>query len=561
MQNKDLFDFFGSDTKFFKDARSSAEDDAFLKDQSGKQVFARPGRGYQGTITDRNLDTNTYSVSLSIGDGISTRSGVGRIVQDPGDKCILPIGTRVALNEDYGELFIVGVLPYTTGREENENSLSLTGEDGVGRNDPLEQGSPSTANFRTKNTPVDMGPDDWARIGEDGNAIAVLAGGVTLMKSNMAQFRTHLINDLAEIICRNYRHISDMGTTQIKNDGGRITWSFRGGADQLEEAGSDQENWTIRIDLGAEGDLFRFELTQPNGQTNFKFHVNNEGRLEVYAADGIDEFSGNDKRSTVLSNRIAKIKGNDQETVEGSAEKTIQGNKTQVISNTEEKTVGNDQVINVQRNRIDTVGGKVEERIAGGNPLIILPGDLAKESILNGTWNIDIGNPLNGANPAALPGFDLNTHTGDIINKIKVAGNLNYSTLLGNATLETTAGIATLKTALGVANVDGTTVNLGPVAPSFANPIIKGTMHTAAMTTYTGANITAITPALAATTALLGVLAPPFGPITWIAGPVMAPAFAAWASAILACLTSLIASNTALAAALPPTLSTKSFTA
>ncbi|MGD9209144.1 MAG: hypothetical protein PVI90_00135 [Desulfobacteraceae bacterium] len=562
-EHKSPFDFYASQCNLPDDAYTLQKGNNIREDQFGTQALRFEGRGYQGTIVDINPDTQTYKVAISTGDGIATQEGIGRITQSMGDVRILPIGTRVALSAEFGELFIVGIMPYTGNRNNNENRISLTGIAGTGGEDPLYTGRTSAANYRTKNTPRDLGSNDWAEIGEEGNAVAVLAGGVNVVRSSgMAQIRTHLINDLVEIISRNYKHISDMGISEIKNNKGRITWSFRGGSDQATETGSDQENWSIRIDLGAEGDLFRFELTQPSGGTNFKFHVTADGQLSIFTAEASDEFVGTDKNIKILGDRTTSVKQNDEQTIEGNQTKNIYGIRNTGISNNDTCTVGNDRIINVQKHLIETVGGKHEEKIVGNNPITAKPGDIARETIINnGSWLINIGNPTSGANAVALAGFELNTFTGDIIQQINIKGNIDLKTLLGNASLETTSGIATLKTALGVANVDGTTVNLGPITTSMANPLVRGALHSAAFGSFTSTNIGAIKPTIAATSTLMGILAPPSGSILWPIGSVMANAFFSWITAVNACLNTLLASNTALASAVPNTLSTKCFTA
>lgn len=516
-------------------------------------------KGCEGVIKKVNKETHSYEVTV-IG-GEAPLSAVPRMMSAPGDARLLPVGCRVAISYDFGQPVIVGCLPYTVGRDKNRTDITITGETVTGGASDLESAE-AGGNYRPPHMPNDLGPGDEGIVSPDGNFIGALQGGVNVMKSNMAEVRTHMINDLLELLCRNYRLHTDMGTSEIKNDAGRVSWTFRGGADQGTQTGSDQENWSIRMDLGAEGDLFNFELTKPDGGSLFKLHVDSDGKLEVFAKDGLDEFSGADKVTKILANREITVKGDDQQTIGGSQEKTITGNREVTVSGSHSESIGNDHTQSIMRNQTISVGGQLKETAVGGNPAVATPLNVARETnIVNGSWEVSIGDPLNGGNPTALAGFLLETFAGDIEMAVKTKGNIDFNTLLGNATLETTAGIATLKTALGVANVDGTTVNLGPVAASFANPVVKGTIHSTAFGAYTGANIAALTPAISATSALLGIIAPPAGIITWSIGPIMSVAFTVWCSAILATLSALLASNAALAAALPTTLSTKSFTA
>jgi hypothetical protein len=213
------------------------------------------------------------------------------------------------------------------------------------------------------------------------------------------------------------------------------------------------------------------------------------------------------------------------------------------------------------RDCVETIGGIHEEKIVGGNPAIKKPGDAARKTTLNASWEVDVGNPATGANPAALGGFKVKTWTGDITHDIKLKGNIENKTTLGNITNETLAGNATLKTTAGIANIDGTTVHLGPVPASSSNPVVKGTMYATAFQTYVATNASALNTAIAATSAILGIVAPPGGSFTWTIGAVMSGAFSTWMSTLIASLTSMLAANTALSNTIPSTLSTKAFTA
>jgi hypothetical protein len=353
-----------------------------------------------------------------------------------------------------------------------------------------------------------------------------------------------------------------MGTSEVSNDGGRMNYKFRGGANQSVEAGSDQEKWTIRLDMGADADMFRFELTRPDGNTIAKLSINSDGHVELFGAKGVDLLSGDQHTQKHLRDREIVVKNNDTQVIGGSQSKKIQGSREAMVSSNETTMVGNDRTVGVVRHETHSVGGKLEEKIAGGNPLTAKPGDTARETTINnGGWKIDIGNPIAGASPAALAGFDLSTFSGDIKGKVKTAGMVTFSTILGNVELSTVAGNAALTTLAGIANVDGTSVNLGPVAPSFANPVLKGTIHNAAFSAYLSAEAAAIAPYLTTLGLLEAFLAPPLGMAFWLISPIMSNLMFAATTAQIAMLSTWIGVKSALTAALPTLLSTIVFTA
>jgi len=513
-------------------------------------------QGDQGTILDNNADTHTYIVAMETG---NIEQGVCRILQDPGDNTILARGTRVAITYAYGAPMIQGILPFTGDVEENDNRINLTGDSNAGGNDPLLAGR-GDANFRPKTAPRDLQSGDWAKVSEDGNAIAVLAGGVNVMKSGMAQIRTHKINDLIELICRNYRLITDMGITEIKNNYGKVSFSFRGGSDQLSESGSDQENWTVRMDLGAEGDLMRLRLTEPAGGDLFDFHVDGEGFWSLHAEEGLDEAYGGDHTEFTRGKRsVATQDGGEDRKIDGEQTRTINGNRTTTIGGSDEQSVGNDCVRSIIRHRTDTVGGKHEEKVVGGNPLLAKPGDVARDTTINGTWEIDIGNPTAGASIAALPSYKLQTWTGDIKQHIKVKGNYDVQVTVGNVDI---------KTLLGKTNIDASiAVLLGGKYIAPLNPVIKGFEHTTGMTLWLSAHIAPMPTKMALTQALAVLVGPPLNIVYAIpvVGPILfflvaAPVWFAKLQAEFAMNTAHVSADNALLTALPTYLSKKVFT-
>jgi hypothetical protein len=510
----------------------------------------------EGIIADVNEKTHSYKVQVNKGEAPLT---CFRMMQSEGEIKLLPTGTRVAISFDYSQPAIIGVIPHTTPATDNTDT-SVTGE--TSTIDPS-NANQAGGNFRPQQTPSDMSEGDEGIVSPDGNFVGALAGGVNLMKSGgLASVMTSLVNDLVQVTCGNYRMQSNMGVSEIKNDGGRVSYTFRGGSDQKTECGSDQDNWSIRLDLGAEGDLFRFALTNPDGGRLFEVHVNADGKIEAFGADGLDMFSGANTHEKTLGSKTVSVKRDVDVAIGGEVTEAIASNRETAIGGSDTKAVGNDIVNTARRNRTESTGGQHIETVTGGNPLTATPLNVARETnIVNGSWEVSIGDPLNGANVAALAGFLLQTFSGDIEMAVKTLGNVKFSTKAGNAELSTILGNATLKTTAGIANVDGTTVLLGNKFVAPLNPILKGTVHNAGMMAYTGANIAGYSAATAATSALIGVLANPVGLVLWGIGPVMVPIFLVWLGAITAMLSALLAANSALAAALTPMLSTTSFTA
>jgi hypothetical protein len=556
-QNTDPFDFFGRSTALPGDVHTAQEGEAIVTDQSGRRPMQALHRGDKGVIIEQFPGTHSYTVQTERSGKLR---GVLRIAQSPGDKKMLPEGTQVCVTHEFGPPMIVGVLNYTVPIEAEKAPTSITGVEGTGADDAINP-TDANANFRSNSTPRDLSPNDSVEIGPMGNVMGVLDGGVNVMKStDFAQIRTHLVNDLVEILSDKFRHFTSMGFSEVKNDGGRASYVFRGGTDQLHEAGSDQENWTIRLDLGGTGDLFKFELTEPDGTAVFRIHVTPDGKADLYAAKGFNWKEGEQGTKKSLKDEETEVKGAVKRTIGGEETRKVRGARKTSVSSNDSKSVGNDGVESYFRHFTKSVGGDAKYTFIGGNPAVAKPTNEALTyEIVNGSWKVNIGDPLSGGSPAAVAGFDLQTFLGSIGMKVKTAGNVDFSTELGNATLETQVGLATLKTGLGIANVDGTTVNLGPVAASFANPIIKGTLHTTAMSTYLGANTAAYTALSSATAALITALTTPVVPmLTWI---LASPLIVLWLGAVTACMSGLLASNAALIGALPGTLSTKSFTA
>lgn len=364
-----------------------------------------------------------------------TLRSVPRLADDPSNFTALKPGTAVAISYDLPFPVVVGTLQLNAQQLISQDPVSITGVDGVGSADPLTRTS-APVNYSPTSAPTDLGPGDKAWIGTLGNIIALLEGGMTVTGSPNAQVRTHGVLGLLETIALIQRNVSSWGEWKIDNgQNGEVSFILRAGSHTHTQTGLDEENWTIRIDLGATGNLFKFEITTPTGQTLFKMFVGSDGRLELFGAGGVDISSGN---SGTKEHR-QDIGGSDTKTVESHKTTTVGGNRSVIVGGSSTEMVntdkviaaGNDYLLSAARNGVHTYGGSTTEIVNGGLATDATPGAVAKKVVLlNGGLEIDIGNPALGANITAQAGHALRTYVGDILFEIKTRGSFKAITQL-----------------------------------------------------------------------------------------------------------------------------------
>lgn len=405
--------------------------------QSGASRHGSSGdqtrRGEFGSVI--LFDSNTLAATVRTERGRVLR-GVPCLRATPGEVSALPVGTEVAISYEYGPPVITGCISLPSTKNEGTPAISITDAEGFG-GQGFNQAPFSEGNYRKPGEPTDLIPGDWAQFNKDGNGVAVLGGGTTILKgSPLAQIRAHSINDLVEIFSRNFRHITDMGESQITNEDGKINWSFRGGVTQRTETGPDEERWTIRADLGAVGDVFNFELTTPKGQTLFKFHVDASGRCEIFGINGVNIDSGdryNGEHSENHTGNSKKTIGkNETKSIGGTAEHSYGGTFRENISGDQETLVNNDLNIAAMRDVKIAAGRGLNVSVTGPLPPVPLIQDAAVIDIASGNLSINVGTaqPL----PPTTCNYNLSVASGDITQEIVTLGNISNSALLGKIT-------------------------------------------------------------------------------------------------------------------------------
>lgn len=400
--------------------------------------YARSGE--YGTVIAYNADTYTATVHTRRG----ALTGVPRLRSTPGQISVLEAGTEVLISYEFGDPIILGIVTRLNPQSDKTPPFSVADVSGFGGEGQNKDLLGTGGNYRLPSEPTSCMPEDWVQSSPDGNMVAVLAGGVNVMRSGaFSQIRTHLLNDLVEIISRNYRHITDMGEFTIKNSDGRINMSFRGGSDQKTEAGSGEENWSIKFDLGSEGDMLNLELCTPKGQTLFRFHVDADGQCEIYGINGVSINSGSaangvsSEEST--GNKAKKIQGSQTTAISGSDTLNIGGNAKTSVTGDYRVSAGNDLSSNTVRDYGISAGRNLFVAVQGS-----AFGDAVVFDIDSGNWIVDIGGPTS-LNPTS--GYKMTTWAGNMEFLSQAAGNFEVTSLLGQLKTKT------LKTVLSTNNL------------------------------------------------------------------------------------------------------------
>lgn len=313
----------------------------------------------RGTTINCDPAGHAYLVATPQG-----RVAMPRIRMSPGDVALIPNGTPVVVDYSLGEPYIAGILP-AEGRRSTAASEGVTGTAGYGGQDPV-----LTANYgvnaRAGDEPTDLVPGDVVQRGPGTSLFAALHGNVAMMQGGrLAQVRAFGDNDAIEIISGIYKLMTWMGESKVVNEDGKTSFIWRGGSDQLTQTGPDEERYPIRLDVGHTGDLINLEVCTPRGQSLFRFHVDAQGKMELFAAGGIDQTQGGrESPDRVAGARQTDIRGDCSRTVGGVCKTVCESNRYASVSSNDELVVGQDLVQTVGRNARLSVNEQILMRAA-----------------------------------------------------------------------------------------------------------------------------------------------------------------------------------------------------
>lgn len=380
----------------------------------------------QGEVMAYDQDSATYRVRTRGVMGDPTRpagrllQGVPRKLETPGVATVLPNGTVVVLQYGLGFPYIDGVLDVSASRAVTDDPLVSTSVSGTaGITDNTEQ--EGQGYYRGRNIPKDMVGSDLMLTTPDGNRMGVMRGNYNVMDGGpgkKAKIETFGEQDLTRITTEDFELLTGFGILTIHNTEGRCGLTFRAAADQLNESGGEEELWTFKLDIGDDGDFFNLEVGTPEGGTAAKFNITPDGKVTLLGVNGVDLVGGDKTPShqDFGSDLISRVLGKIITEVGGTVSETFASTRTTKVSETDQRTVGHNAETAVNNHRIDNIGGNHYTTIAGGSPIEALPSNIAVEQhVLNGSYHLELGNPLKGANPAALAGMTFAVNNGDIV--------------------------------------------------------------------------------------------------------------------------------------------------
>ncbi len=320
-----------------------------------------------------SCDADGHIYRVAIANGVAV---MPRMRAFPGDLGLIPNGTPVVVDHSLGEPYIVGILPPEGRRTEGRREESVMGVSGYGGQDPnLSRDYGATA--RAGDEPNDLLPGDTVLRGPGGAALALGQGPVALLSGGpLAQLRLFGDNDHVQLVAGVLSVLTWMGESKIINEDGKTSFTWRGGADQLTQTGPDESRYTIHLDVGHLGDLVNFEITTPRGQTLFRFHVSAEGRLELFAAGGIDQTDGGSVAPVrIAGDRDTQVAGTDTTRIAGASSMLYEAGRRAEVSGNDALSVGQDRSSTVLRDDRATVAGRGSFTYGGGLDVTVTSGD------------------------------------------------------------------------------------------------------------------------------------------------------------------------------------------
>lgn len=309
----------------------------------------------------------------------------------------------------------------------DSESYKITATDDVGGEDHFYTNK-GTGNHRG-DKPRDMIPGDWVEMGSMGNLIGVLEGGTTILKaSDLAQIIATQAHNMLRLIGKNIKMDTGSGTLDFQTEDGKSTLNLYMGADEETEGSPEVENFRIRCELGTDGELVDFRVTDPKGRSVYRVHVDPDGRVQKKSRRETHVVK-EDRRAEVGADDETFVKGDKTTHVGGSTDTKTGGDAQHHVGGSHRVYAAKDAAFNAMQNVIMTAAGNMRMSatgdVSGNDPALSM-------DVSNGDFFLDIGNPVKGDAQTNTSGFSVNTFTGDIDFE-SITGGFNVATYVPNS--------------------------------------------------------------------------------------------------------------------------------
>lgn len=399
------------ETRILATGGQATRTDFFGKSRTGK-VLAE--------ILGYDKSTDSYHVQTRGTGGDSAEGAqrfhrnVPRMTEDTGASVVLAVGTTVVVDYSLGFPYIAGVLSVDETPAGSADAPSAGGEIAtVGDS----QSADPIGYFRRPNALADLEEDEWGRAGPEKNHIAVLQAGINKMfGSDAAQIITAGLHHLVKVVSRDYEHVSSIGNLNISNVNGKNLLEFNAGVDQFSETGGSEDNWTFRLKIGdTNKGIFNLRVTTVDDRTVAEIDISQDGRVMIYGEKGVDIVNVGPRKEEIGGNYVSRISGDRKEFLEQASVVDVGSGRKTTIGGNEERSVSNDEILNIGRNQSLNVGGNIVQTITGGTALEAKPTNVAfAQDVINGSYVLNLGNPLVGGVPTAKAGYSLFVHNGAV---------------------------------------------------------------------------------------------------------------------------------------------------
>lgn len=408
-----------------------------------------------------SVNPNYYSCDVRTEDGhVLTGVAVPGLIQDSvgsgGNVWIPRSGELVLVQTGTPTANILKVIPTTSDLATAQETTYSVGESSAA---PVETEA-GQANYRGR-MPANLNPGDWVRIGNQGQMVAVLDGGVAqLMGSPWARVRAIETDDTLQLYGRNFSLQTGMGNLNIRDEGGKQSLLFQGGTDQSIETGDGRENWTVQYAIGGQRrGLVDFRTRDRQGNAMCRTTIGEDGSLEqeivggyTLAAEGSAYIMYGEGRRTTLQS------GDDEVNVNN-------GNRTVRVTGELDTEASNSLRLVSMGGRIDSsennwimTANQTMDVVIGGNKLAVAGVNALTYQVANGSVLFEIGKSITDLK-TANSGFKVATYA--------PLGNIELSTIIPGSIVKIGSTTVVDGIWLGAIPTAGPTGALFPAPPPF----------------------------------------------------------------------------------------------